>query len=101
MFKSGGFNVYPREIEMLLETHPAIAMAAVIGLPDALYGEVGHAYLLLQPEAQLEERRLADWCKERLANYKVPKRFHLRRHLPMLPVGKIDKVALRMEAGVS
>jgi acyl-CoA synthetase (AMP-forming)/AMP-acid ligase II len=101
MFKSGGFNVYPREIEMMLETHPAVAMAAVIGLPDDLYGEVGHAYLLLRESAGTSEPDLAVWCKERLANFKVPKRFHLRRDLPMLPVGKIDKVALRKEAGLA
>ena len=104
MFKSGGFNVYPREIEMMLETHPAVAMAAVIGVPDDLFGEVGHAYLLLrtddQPSGEPAESDVASWCRERLANYKVPKRFHLRRKLPMLPVGKIDKVALREEAGL-
>jgi acyl-CoA synthetase (AMP-forming)/AMP-acid ligase II len=100
MFKSGGFNVYPREIEMMLESHPAVAMAAVIGVPDGLYGEVGHAYLLLRDGAEPGEGDLANWCKERLANFKVPKRFHLRQKLPMLPVGKIDKVALRKEAGL-
>jgi acyl-CoA synthetase (AMP-forming)/AMP-acid ligase II len=100
MFKSGGFNVYPREIEMMLETHPAVAMAAVIGVPDELFGEVGHAYLLLSDNSEPAEGDVASWCKERLANYKVPKRFHLRRNLPMLPVGKIDKVALRKEAGL-
>jgi acyl-CoA synthetase (AMP-forming)/AMP-acid ligase II len=101
MFKSGGFNVYPREIEMMLETHPAVAMAAVIGVPDDLYGEVGHAYLLLREADGPAEPDMAAWCKERLANFKVPKRFHLRRQLPMLPVGKIDKVALRKEAGLT
>ncbi len=101
MFKSGGFNVYPREIEALLETHPAVAMAAVVGVPDALYGEVGHAYLLINGNGEPGESDLASWCRERLANYKVPKRFHLRRNLPMLPVGKIDKVALRKEAGLT
>ncbi len=100
MFKSGGFNVYPREIEMMLETHPAVAMAAVIGVPDTLYGEVGHAYLLLRDGVEPGEGDLASWCKDRLANFKVPKRFHARRNLPMLPVGKIDKVALRKEAGL-
>ncbi len=101
MFKSGGFNVYPREIEMMLETHPAVAMAAVIGVPDDLYGEVGHAYLLLRADENAGEPDMTAWCKNRLANFKVPKRFHLRRQLPMLPVGKIDKVALRKEAGLA
>jgi acyl-CoA synthetase (AMP-forming)/AMP-acid ligase II len=101
MFKSGGFNVYPREIEMMLETHPAVAMAAVIGVPDDLYGEVGHAYLLLREDAGRTEPDMVGWCKEHLANFKVPKRFHFRRQLPMLPVGKIDKVALRKEAGLA
>jgi acyl-CoA synthetase (AMP-forming)/AMP-acid ligase II len=85
---------------MMLETHPAVAMAAVIGVPDDLFGEVGHAYLLLSDNSEPAEGDVASWCKERLANYKVPKRFHLRRNLPMLPVGKIDKVALRKEAGL-
>jgi len=95
MFKSGGYNVYPREIEAVLESHPSVSMAAVIGVPDDLYQEVGHAYVLIEPDGLVSEEELDGFCKNRLANYKVPKRFFIRDELPMLPVGKIDKTALK------
>lgn len=98
MFKSGGFNVYPREIEDVIETHPGVALAGVIGVPDPLFREVGEAYVLRRPGTDLTAEEVASWCRERLANYKVPKRFHVRDSLPMLPVGKIDKPALKREA---
>lgn len=95
MFKSGGYNVYPREIEIVLETLPEVSLAAVIGVPDDLYQEVGHAFILLQPGRTLttEDLRLA--CAAKLANYKIPKKFNIENSLPLLPVGKIDKLALR------
>ena len=98
MFKSGGYNVFPREIEVVLEELPAVAMAAVISVPDNLYQEVGHAYLLLETSEEVSEQELIAYCKQRLANYKVPKRFFLQTALPMLPVGKIDKRALKRAA---
>jgi acyl-CoA synthetase (AMP-forming)/AMP-acid ligase II len=98
MYKSGGFNIYPREIEILLESHPAVALAAVIGVKDPLYGEVGWAFLTVEPGAALDEAGIAAWCRERIANFKVPKRFIVRERLPMLLVGKVDKAALKREA---
>ncbi|HTO83526.1 MAG TPA: class I adenylate-forming enzyme family protein [Methylomirabilota bacterium] len=98
MYKSGGFNVYPREIEILLESHPDIAMAAVVGVRDGLYGEVGWAYLMPESGAVLNEAELTAWCRARLANFKVPKRFIVRDQLPMLAVGKVDKAALKRAA---
>jgi acyl-CoA synthetase (AMP-forming)/AMP-acid ligase II len=95
MYKSGGYNVYPREIEQVLEGHPDVAMAAVIGVPDPLYQEVGHAFVLPHPERVLTAAVLERLCRDRLANYKVPKRFTITSGLPLLPVGKIDKQALR------
>ena len=92
MFKSGGYNVYPREVEEVIELHPAVAMAAVLGLPDEVYGEVGEAWVLA---ADVTPAELDAHCRQHLANYKVPKSFHLRTELPLLPIGKIDKVALR------
>lgn len=99
MFKSGGYNVYPREIELCLEEHPAIAMAAVVGVPDPLYSEIGVAYLVPKSGADgPTEEGLREWCRARLANYKVPKRFVVRDELPLLPIGKVDKLALKRGA---
>jgi acyl-CoA synthetase (AMP-forming)/AMP-acid ligase II len=98
VYKSGGYNVYPREIELALEEHPEIEMSAVVGVPDPLYDEVGWAYVLPIPGSELDADTLRAWCLSRLANYKVPKRFIINDRLPMLPVGKVDKVRLRAEA---
>lgn len=98
MFKSGGYNVYPREVELSLEQHPAVALAVVVSVPDPLFDEVGWAYLLLKAGAGVTAEELQAWCKGQLVNYKVPKRFIFREALPLLPVGKVDKLALRREA---
>lgn len=95
MFISGGYNVFPREIEQVIEQHPAIAMAAVIPASDALYGEVGIAFAMLEPGKQVGSEELDAHCRRKLANYKVPKQFHIATELPMLPIGKIDKRALK------
>ena len=95
MFKSGGLNVYPREIEMVLEEHPAVAIAAVVSVKDPVYSEVGAAYVVCEPGASAGPEELRAWCKERLAGYKVPKTFETRDDLPLLPIGKVDKQALR------
>ncbi|WP_214409196.1 class I adenylate-forming enzyme family protein [Sphaerisporangium fuscum] len=96
MFKSGGYNVYPREIEAALEDHPAVALAAVVGVPDERWGEVGHVFIV--PAAPLTPEEIQAYARSRLANYKVPKVFRLERDLPKLPIGKIDKVELRRRA---
>ena len=100
MFKSGGYNVYPREVEAVLESHPAVAMAAVIGVDDALYHQVGRGFVVLKPGAAkagapASEEDLRAFCRARLANYQTPKRIIFRRRLPLLANGKIDKQALR------
>jgi len=97
MFKSGGYNVYPREVEIVLESHPRIALAVVVVVPDPVYYEVGCAYLICKP-GRLEEGEIAAFCRTHLANYKVPKYFCFRDELPMLSIGKVDKMALREEA---
>jgi fatty-acyl-CoA synthase len=99
MFKSGGYNVYPREIEQVLESHPEVAMAAVIGMPDPLYQEVGHAFVLVPSGRAIPPEELERHCRTLLANYKVPKRFTVATEFPMLPIGKIDKQALKRAAG--
>jgi acyl-CoA synthetase (AMP-forming)/AMP-acid ligase II len=93
MFKSGGYNVYPREIELVLEDHPAVQLAAVVGVPDDLYGKVAHAYVLADP-SQVSADVLRSFAAQRLSNFKVPKVFIVATDLPMLPIGKIDKSAL-------
>lgn len=93
MYKSGGYNVYPREIEIALEGHPAITEAAVVGTPDPVWGEVGVAFVIAR--ADVDAAQLQAHCRERLANYKIPKRFVIEPDLPRLPVGKVDKMALR------
>lgn len=97
MYKSGGYNVYPREIEVVLEQHPNVLMSAVIAVDDELYQQVGHAHLILRPDTEVSEPELVQWCRERMANYKVPKRIFVRNSLPMLSIGKVDKIALRQQ----
>lgn len=96
MFKSGGYNIYPREVEQVLEDHPAVAAAAVLGMPDDRWQEVGWAFVLVSGSTSAEE--LAGFARGRLANYKIPKRIILASELPLLPIGKIDKQALRAAA---
>ena len=93
MFKSGGYNVYPREVEAVIESHPAVAQAAVVGVSDPLWQEVGVAYIAVKGPVETDE--LMTWCKERLANYKVPKRIVIEADLPLLPIGKVDRAALK------
>lgn len=95
MFKSGGYNIYPREIEIVIEEHPNVAMSAVIGVPDPIYHEVGYAFVQCEQKTEITPVEIAGWCKERLANYKVPKVFEVVEELPKLPIGKIDKQALK------
>ncbi|MEV8096779.1 AMP-binding protein [Kitasatospora sp. NPDC085879] len=94
MYKSGGRNVYPREVEVVLERHPGVAAAAVVPMPDALYDEVGIAYLAVRPGSGVSASELDALCRQSLANYKHPRRFEIRTELPLLPNGKIDKRAL-------
>ena len=96
MYKSGGYNVYPREVEDVLEAHPAVDMAAVVSRADPLWQEVGVAFVVVRRPVDIDE--LLQHCRDRLANYKVPKDIVLCSELPLLPIGKVDKVALRESA---
>jgi fatty-acyl-CoA synthase len=95
MFISGGENVYPAEVERVLQTHPDILEAAVIGMPDVRWGEVGAAFLIPRPGASPDLEALPGWCRERLAAYKVPKRFALVEEFPRTAAGKVRKPLLR------
>ena len=91
----GGYNVYPREVDEVLFTHPAVKEAASSGAPDSYYGEIIHAFVVLNEGAQTGESDLIDHCKRNLAPYKVPKQIHIVAALPRTTVGKIDRLALR------
>ncbi|MER9306265.1 AMP-binding protein [Mesorhizobium sp. M0496] len=95
MFISGGENVYPVEIEMALLDHPDITEAAVIGIADERWGEVGRAFVVLKSGCVLDPGDLASYCGERIARYKVPKEFLLTDALPRTASGKIQKHILR------
>jgi acyl-CoA synthetase (AMP-forming)/AMP-acid ligase II len=95
MFISGGFNVYPAEVEKLLAAHPAIGMAAVIGVPDERMGEVGKAFIVLRPGAAASAQDILGWARENMANYKVPRHVMLVNDLPRNAAGKISKIDLK------
>ncbi|MCK9233484.1 MAG: acyl--CoA ligase [Syntrophales bacterium] len=97
MFKTGGENVYPREIEEIIETHPSVLFAAVMGVPDEIYQEVGWAFVMPSPGKEVTEEELRELCRSKLANFKVPKKFFVRPLLPLLASGKVSKLALKEE----
>ncbi|MBU2515035.1 AMP-binding protein [bacterium] len=97
MYIQGGFNVYPVEVENLIASHPKVAMVAGIGVKDEVLGEVGRYFIVPAPGAEPTEEEIKSFCKEHLADYKVPKQIVFRTELPMTPVGKIMKTALEKE----
>lgn len=98
MFVSGGYNIYPAEIEAVLEAHPEVAIAAVVARQDELWGEVGCAFVQPIAGAAPDAEALRDFCRADLANYKIPKLIVVEPSLPLLAVGKIDRAALRERA---
>lgn len=99
MFISGGENVYPAEVENVLFSNPAVAEAAIIGVKDEKWGEVGRAIVALKPNQTLTEQEVIDFCKERLAKYKVPKSVVFINALPRNAAGKVLKTDLRKQYG--
>ncbi len=95
MYISGGENVYPAEVEAVIVAHPDVAAAAVFAVPDERWGEVGHAAIVLQPDAEADAGALLDFCASRLARYKLPKAVHLLDALPRTGSGKVVKGELR------
>jgi len=93
-----GMNVYPREIEEALESHPAVREAAVIGVPDTARGEVPHAFVVTHPERRVSESELKRACLAKLARYKVPRSITLLSDLPRNPAGKVLKEMLKERA---
>lgn len=98
MFISGGENVYPAEVERVLQTHAGVSEAAVVGVPDAKWGEVGKAFVVLRPGTSLPEEELLEHCRSLLARFKVPKYIVFVEALPKNDTGKINRGALRQLA---
>lgn len=101
MYIAGGFNCYPAEIEKLMAAHPAVAQVAVIGVPDERLGEVGRACVVLRPGQSLDAKSLIAWCREQMANYKVPRYVEFMTALPTNPSGKVLKYQLRKAASAT
>lgn len=95
MIISGGFNIYPTEVENTLYTHPAVFETAVVGVPDDIWGESVKAVVVLKPGAKATEAELIEYCKDRLASYKKPKSVEFVQELPHSPVGKLLRRVVR------
>lgn len=95
MFISGGENIYPLEIENILDLHPAISLCSVIGVSDEKWGDVGHGFVTLKPNKTINEEELIEYLKQNLAKFKVPKRITILDEMPFSGAGKILKSELR------
>lgn len=95
MIIRGGFNVYPREIEEVMMTHPKVSLVAVVGEQDNQYGEEVAAYVVLKDNQEAAPDEIRDWCKEKMAAYKYPRKVYIKDMLPMTATGKILKRVLR------
>ncbi|MEZ5170581.1 MAG: FadD3 family acyl-CoA ligase [Acidimicrobiia bacterium] len=98
MYVVGGFNAYPAEIEGLISAHPGVAQVAVVGVPDDRMGEVGMAFVVPMPGTELDADELRSWCRDEMANYKVPRHVRVVEALPMNATGKVLKYELRDRA---
>ena len=98
MFKTGGENVFPCEIENVLESHPAVLFAAVVAVPDDVFDEVATAHVMPVPGAKTSAEELIDWCKSQMSHFKVPKNIQFHQQMPLLPNGKVDKIKLHQNS---
>ncbi|WP_371924896.1 AMP-binding protein [Endozoicomonas sp. SCSIO W0465] len=98
MFITGGFNVYPAEIEKLMSSHKAIAQVAVVGVPDERMGEVAMAYVIPVAGERLNKEDVVNWCRQAMANYKVPRHVSIVNSLPTNASGKVLKFELKEQA---
>ena len=97
MIIAGGFNIYPREIHEVLFQHPKIMEAVSVGVPHDYRGETVKAFVILNPGETTTENEIIDFCKEKLAAFKVPTSVEFRESLPKSVVGKILRKVLREE----
>ncbi len=94
----GGFNVYPKEVEEVIASHPAVAEVAVIGITSKLRGQRVKAYIIKKPGAEVGAKEIINYCKQYLAHYKVPRSVVFVDELPKTPIGKVKKFILRKES---
>lgn len=95
MIVRGGYNIYPKEVEMVLYSHPSVLEAAVVGVFDKVLGEIPKAYIVLKPGENISEEEVNKYCRENLAAYKVPREIVFVDELPKTGSGKISKVEIR------
>jgi acyl-CoA synthetase (AMP-forming)/AMP-acid ligase II len=95
MFIVGGFNAYPAEIEQIILEHSSISQVAVVGVPDERLGEVGKAFVVLRRKGEFDQNAFVSWCRERMANFKVPRHVEIVDALPLNASGKVLKYELR------
>ncbi|MCX6639804.1 MAG: AMP-binding protein [bacterium] len=98
LMKVAGLKVYPLEVENVLSQHPSVEEAAVIALPDALRGEIPKAFVVLKPNTTASAKEIRDFCRDHLADYKLPAQIEIRSELPKTETGKISYIALAQEA---
>lgn len=97
MIIAGGFNIYPREVDEVLYQHPKVAEAVTVGIPDDYRGETVKAFIVLRPGETATDKEIAEFCRTKLAAYKVPKQVEFRESIPKSAVGKILRKILRDE----
>jgi len=95
MYRSGGENVYPAEVEKVLMTHPMISMAAIIGVPDNKWGETGKAFIVPTSNETITGREIIEFLKDRVAKYKYPTKFKFMKELPLTGTMKVKKSELK------
>jgi long-chain acyl-CoA synthetase len=95
LIKTSGYQVWPREIEEVVSSHPAVAEVGVVGMPDSMKGETVKAFVVFRPGMSATEAELKAFCRERLAPYKVPSEFEVVAELPKTQVGKVLRRALK------
>jgi acyl-CoA synthetase (AMP-forming)/AMP-acid ligase II len=98
MFIVGGFNAYPAEIEQIMMRHPDVGQVAVVGVPDHRLGEVGKAFVVPRNNRTVDTAELLAWCREQMANFKVPRSIEVLDALPLNASGKVLKFELRSRA---
>jgi len=96
MYKSGGYNVYPLEVEIFLNAYPGVNTSAVISAPHEMWGETGYAFIIPEDGTEITEKEIKDYCRNGLADYKQPSRIIIEKDVPRSSIGKVAKKELKM-----